>query len=591
MPITVPGNPFSGPDAKQSTQAMGLHAAPETKYNKYSLIRSVAQGAEKEVRRYSDSLDKTRVLDAMNELKLYSDELENNPETGWKTKTAGKANEKIDGQSLPEHFMGQYDDRVKSIRSRLTFKQRVAFDEYVKTDRAVKQVAIDRHMVKAAKDYQHEVQNATFRIALDDMASGDPKRYADGRKSAMGILQMTANESGKPIVAMQFLSEAHRSGIVSMYESGDKQAAKYALEAAKEEMTSKDRQFVQKVFDAGDKKEQSESLWAAIQGQIEASEIEGKPLTEKDVEKEIQAIKDEDVKNDVSAKLKKYLTEKKVEKKEALAELDDLFWQYVAKDQEPPASLIEQMIEIDPQFGYQRKSLITKKPKVPEESNEKTYQELQKLSEEAPEQFLAVPLIKFKYALSAEDMKSLVDDQRRMKKDMSFSGFMSRVRTEIQRDKKLKKKRDQIEAAARLAWDNATKDGKGTMRPQDQDALIDNILSSHPSGWFNLGSTTNWQTINESKGDPATALWGGPAPEGVTKQMQDDLLVLNRVDPNNASINQIRLANSILSRLGIPTPLREAAKATLKKQKLPLTEANITAAAFALADKVQISKE
>ena len=106
-----------------------------------------------------------------------------------------------------------------------------------------------------------------------------------------------------------------------------------------------------------------------------------------------------------------------------------------------------------------------------------------------------------------------------------------------------------------------------------------------------MGSTTNWQTINESKGDPATALWGGPAPEGVTKQMQDDLLVLNRVDPNNASINQIRLANSILSRLGIPTPLREAAKATLKKQKLPLTEANITAAAFALADKVQISKE
>ena len=100
MPITVPGNPFSGPDAKQSTQAMGLHAAPETKYNKYALIRSVAQGAEKEVRRYSDSLDKTRVLDAMNELKLYSDELENNPETGWKTKTAGKANEKIDGQSL-----------------------------------------------------------------------------------------------------------------------------------------------------------------------------------------------------------------------------------------------------------------------------------------------------------------------------------------------------------------------------------------------------------------------------------------------------------------------------------------------------------
>ena len=238
MPITVPGNPFSGPDAKQSTQAMGLHAAPETKYGKYGLIGSVVQNVDKEVRRYSDSLDKTRVLDATNRLKLFGNELDDNPETGWKSKKGSQALEKIDGQDLPSIVMKQYDDKVNEIRKDLNFRQRLAFDAYVKSDRAVRQMKLDHHMVAAAKASEQEAKDVAYKIAIDQMGSGDDAKYKEGHDSAIALLQWTANETGKEVLVMEHLSSAHLAGISTMIANGRIDAAKAALKTYDGEITS-----------------------------------------------------------------------------------------------------------------------------------------------------------------------------------------------------------------------------------------------------------------------------------------------------------------------------------------------------------------
>lgn len=238
MPITVPGNPYTGPDAKQSTQGMGLHEAPKTKYGKYGLISSLVQNVDKEVRRYSDSLGKTRVLDATNQLKLFGNELDDNPETGWKARKGGKALEKIDGQDLPSFVMKQYDDKVNEIRQGLNFKQRQAFDAYVKSDRAVRQMKLDRHMVAAAKDKEQESKNVAYKIAIDQMGSGDDAKYKEGHDSAIALLQWTSNETGKDVLVMDHLSSAHLAGITAMIAQGRIDNAKAALKLYDGEITS-----------------------------------------------------------------------------------------------------------------------------------------------------------------------------------------------------------------------------------------------------------------------------------------------------------------------------------------------------------------
>lgn len=238
MPITVPGNPFSGPAARQATQGMGLHEAPKTKYNKYALMGAVAQGVDTAVRKYSDDLDKTRVLDATNKLKLFGNELDDNPETGWTSKTGSKALEKIEGQDLPAYVMRQYDDKVDEIRKGLNFRQRQAFDAYVKNDRAVRQMKLDHHMVKAARDNQQEVKNIAYKIAIDQMGSGDETKYKEGRDSAVALLQWTANETGKEVLVMEHLSTAHLAGITAMIGEGKIESAKAALKAYDGEITS-----------------------------------------------------------------------------------------------------------------------------------------------------------------------------------------------------------------------------------------------------------------------------------------------------------------------------------------------------------------
>ena len=288
MAITIP-DPFKGPDAKQSVVKMGLHDAPKAQ----NAVQLGAIGAQlnEAAQRYQADLDKTRILEATNKLKLFSDQLDDDPETGWKAQTGSKAFDIVERESLPRRVMKSYDEKVTELRGALNMRQREAFDAFVKNDRAVRQVALDRHMVAQARTMKQEQQQIAYNIALDGMGSGDPGKYAEGREAALSLLQQQANESGKEVYVPEKLSAAHRAGIIRMASTKNVAFAKRFFEQHKDEITADDQWAITEAFKKLE--EQGRIKQAADEEKSMADAVvrlAGSGLSEAEVSKELQKI-------------------------------------------------------------------------------------------------------------------------------------------------------------------------------------------------------------------------------------------------------------------------------------------------------------
>ena len=327
MAINIP-NPYAGPDSKQSVTGMGLHAAPTAK-NAVDL-GGIGGQLNDAARKYLDELDKTRVLEATNKLKLYGDQLDDDPETGWKSQKGARAFQKVENEDLPRRVMKTYDEKVAELRGELNFRQRGAFDAFVKNDRAIRQVALDRHMVEQARSMKTEQQQISYKIAIDSMGSGDPTKYMEGHTAAMALLQQTANESGSEIYVPDKLSAAHRAGIIRMASTGQVREAKAFFEKFKDELNSDDAWAVNEAFKKIDDAQRVKVAAANTHGKSETQraflvELSKRKLSDAEIVAEIRKQWPELIDSEVEKSFKAVKSEmKSSDSLEAITALDGI---------------------------------------------------------------------------------------------------------------------------------------------------------------------------------------------------------------------------------------------------------------------------
>lgn len=337
MGIQVPGgkdNPFSGGVSVNSTTNMGLVGAPKTQFNQFDLIQKTSGQALEAVNHYQDEIDRTRVQDSINQMKIFENDLDNNPDTGWKARTGSQALEPINGKSLHDDVLQRMKDKSDEIRKGLNNRQRRAFDDYYQKASFAKSLALNEHMLKATKTHRSDVVNSSFTLAVNDMQSGELSRMHSGVVVAVSSLQEVSEMTGKAISIPEKLGSSLYAGVGTLADSGQLDEAKDWAEQYRSYMGEANYHKSLKVIKTAQEKAQVKDAVEAIIGQHPEDSLAGR-----------RALRDypEELRPKINQKLREYYGMVDAERRQHDREVSDMAYKMVAAGEEVPASLWEEL--------------------------------------------------------------------------------------------------------------------------------------------------------------------------------------------------------------------------------------------------------
>lgn len=221
MPIQIPGDPFSGGVATNSTQGLKLVDKKPAKYDRYALLQGMFQKDANLVIKKTREMELAQAKEAINNLEQIRQERENDPEHGWKLTQGKNALERESGMSLREEveagFQQDVAEAMKGVKSQWGRK---LVGEYVEKATAAQRLAINRHVVQQEGVYQDAVDNQTLTTAQQMIMSDDPKTVAQGIQLAETTCASVEARKGIPVDRAKFIGPMHATVVGRMVQAG-----------------------------------------------------------------------------------------------------------------------------------------------------------------------------------------------------------------------------------------------------------------------------------------------------------------------------------------------------------------------------------
>lgn len=221
MPIQIPGDPFAGGVATNSTQGLKLVDKKPAKYDRYALLQGMFQKDANLVIKKTREMELAQAKEAINNLEQIRQERENDPEHGWKQTQGKNALERESGMSLREEvesgFQQDVAEAMKGVKSQWGRK---LVGEYVEKATAAQRLAINRHVVQQEGVYQDAVDSQTLTTAQQMVMSDDPKTVAQGIQLAETTCQSVESRKGVPVDRTKFVGPLHATVVGRMVQAG-----------------------------------------------------------------------------------------------------------------------------------------------------------------------------------------------------------------------------------------------------------------------------------------------------------------------------------------------------------------------------------
>lgn len=341
MPINVP-NPYSVGVAisPAGNRAVGLQAAPETRYNRQRLSADLMEQGKEFVEKldeWQSQIDVTRGKDLINQLEEIRIDLRTNPETGYSTLQGENALERPSGKSLQEEVSESFRTQYDAIRAKAsTPRQRQIVDEYYQAASQKLGQDVGSWVIRQQEVYAKAVDEQMLKTAARKAMSDDPDEQRDGEFVIRDMLARKEKREGVPQDVARYMGPIHLNRIAGMTDGYDVDGANAYLERYRDEMTpagyERAKSMIGRAKDQRDIEAATNSIVSGYGSEREAMEA---------VKQYPRAIRDR-VRSNIREHFAVVTREERLREKEA----KEAAWGYVRTEGKmPPASLLEDVDE------------------------------------------------------------------------------------------------------------------------------------------------------------------------------------------------------------------------------------------------------
>ena len=561
MPINVP-NPYSVDVAISPSggRAIGLQAAPETRYSKTRMAEDLKQHGLKfmqKLEEWQGQIDVTRSKDLINQLEESRIDLRTNPETGYQKLEGENALERPSGKSLQEEVTESFRTTFDRIRAKAsTQRQRKILDDYYQAASQRLGQDVGAWVVKQQDVYDKAVEDRTLQTAVRKAMSDDPDEQRDGEFVIRDMLARKSKREGVPQDSARYLGPIHLKRLTSMVDADDIDGATNYLELHRDEMTAEQSLKVQNCIDRAKTDRRVESVASQIVAESGGSRAGA-----------LRAVAgvDSDIRADVRKQVDRFLIDKERIENEEKNERADTAWRMILSGEKVPPSLMQDIFDTDVSEYKAIQTYLTKESEGGVKTNDmNVWKSLMTMIEENPERFQNENLDRY----SAYLTQGTINGLKRRQAELGKTGREDFIKAAKQRGRLegYTKSQDQaqIEYAATEMWDQMVTASGGVPPVAEQDRKIDTLFMGSESGIFGKSKWPAFKAAAENRDKSITDLtsveWepGEIADVDLGEAMRDFDASIN--PPKVFNPVQKKIATAIYTSQTLPKDVEEKAR-------------------------------
>lgn len=561
MPINVP-NPYSVDVAISPSggRAVGLQAAPETRYSKTRMAEDLKQHGLKfmqKLEEWQGQIDVTRSKDLINQLEESRIDLRTNPETGYQNLQGENALERPSGKSLHDEVTESFKSTYDRIRAKAsTQRQRQILDDYYQAASQKLGQDVGSWVVKQQDVYDKAVEDQTLRTAARKAMSDDPEEQRDGEFVIRDMLARKAKREGVPQDTARYLGPIHLKRLTSMVDADDIGGAEKYLRQYGKEMTAEQHLKVENCIERAKTDRKIDAAAAEIVAQSNSSRAEA-----------LRAVAglDPDIRSGVRKQVDRFFIDKERIEREENNERADTAWRMILSGEKVPTSLMQDIFDTDISEYKAIQTYLAKESEGGVKTNDmNVWKSLMTMIEENPERFQNENLDRY----SAYLTQGTINGLKRRQAELGKTGREDFIKAAKQRGRLegYTKAQDQaqIEYAATEMWDQMVTANGGVPPVADRDRKIDTLFMGSESGFFGKSKWPAFKAAAENRDTPITDLtsveWmpGEITDDNLGEAMRDFDASIN--PPKVFSPVQKKIATAIYTSQTLPKDVEEKAR-------------------------------
>lgn len=288
MAMVVPkGDPFAVDQTVGPTQEFGLIDMPKTQFSRLNASKSLDESAQrfnKVAQKWQGEQDQTRAKDLMNQIQEKTNDLTNNPETGFKTLKGINAIERPEGQSLSDEVGKSYDDFVNSLLQKGVNKnvQKIV-KQFSDANRNQLINSVNTHLIAQSNEYRKSVNQKSIEMASSMALSEDQKQAEEGVAVLRSLIDQEAKEKGIEPDYTKKLGDVQFLRIQQAVDAGRLGDASNLLQVNRSDMSATDQVRAKRLIQVAarnQRKQAAENVVGGIYGELFSPENQAKHAVE-----------------------------------------------------------------------------------------------------------------------------------------------------------------------------------------------------------------------------------------------------------------------------------------------------------------------
>lgn len=498
MAMKVPGggNPFAVNVATQSTQEMGLVDAPKTAFSEAALadrLKTAGDKIEAQAQKWVDEQDRARLQKFANDLSDLQSDLEANPETGFLNLQGENASNPADGKDLRTNVTEQFDQRSAVLMEKMGWRTRARANELRDAMRSRLNDKVNRHIIQQAAVAKQAENARTIDIAMKNLQAAEtPEDVYSNLFVLRGLTDEQAREKGVPADYSKTMGVAHSLLIGDMVEDKRFDDAKGWLEGCMGDMSADQYKKAKDLIDAGVKLEKGKTI--------------GDELYEKHKDDKAGGIKallgvDEEYREIARKQLTFRRKEADQIKAAELAELKKQVYTFIAKDENVPLGLKQELLERDPEMYRTIEKLEeSRMTGQPIQTDLPTFDKLNEMAQTNPQAFRELNMVEYKGKLSNGDIAHFQTLQKNLPGNQ-YKAWQTQVKARMKMEKKVIGGKEHLVTSAALAmWNEEVgKSKNNVVDPKRMSEMLVELFDevSVPGRFFGTNEQPRWEVISE----------------------------------------------------------------------------------------------
>ena len=288
MPMVVPnGDPFAVQQTVGPTQEFGLVNMPKTQFSRMNAAQSIEESAQQFnqiAQKWQGEQDQTRAKDLMNQIQEKTNDLANNPETGFKTLKGINALERPDGKSLSDEIGKSYDDYVSSLlQNGVNRNVQKIVKQFSDANRNQLMNSVNTHLIAQSNEYRKSVNQKSIEMASAMALQDDPSQAEEGVAVLRALIDQEAKEKGIEPDYTKKLGDVQFLRIQQAVDAGRLGDASNLLQANRSDMSATDQVRAKRLIQVAARKQRkqaAEDVVGGIYGEIFSAENQARHAVE-----------------------------------------------------------------------------------------------------------------------------------------------------------------------------------------------------------------------------------------------------------------------------------------------------------------------